>query len=224
MERCALELTPAEIRRQQFEQVRRGFDPQEVGVFLEKVAAMVSSRDKDLSDKDAEIQRLERALDEAKAAEEAVRLTMVAATKAKDEILAGANQDAGEMLESAKGEAEAALAGARREALSVIEESRKDAEELMESARAEHAQLLERAEVMRNVVLKAGNLLKGMASGALEDLGHAAALLEGTNGTFDPADFEVVVDDVGATVGESAVAVAVDPVDRLLEQLREVGG
>ncbi len=115
-----MELTPAEIRSQQFDQVRRGFDPQEVGVFLERVSAMLAARDKTIEARDAEITRLERALEEARAAEEAVRLTMVAATKAKDEILSGASDDAGRLVDSARSEASAIIDDARREALSVL--------------------------------------------------------------------------------------------------------
>ena len=216
-----MDLTAADIRRQRFEQVRRGFDPQEVGVFLERVAGIIAIRDKEIAGNRAEMQRLERALDDARATEEAVRLTMIAAPKAKDEVLAGANEDAGHLLESARSEAEASVIEARRDALMLIEESRKDAEQLLGSARREHADLLERVEIVRRVVKKAGNLLKGMASGALEDLVHAAALLEGADAGFDSADFDMAGDAVQNP--ESAVSVSLDPVDRLLEQLREVG-
>ncbi len=173
-----VELTASEIRRQQFEQVRRGFDPQEVGVFLERVAEMIASRDREIASARAEVQKLERALDEARSAEEAVRLTMVAATKAKDEILAGANEDAGELLQTAQERAEEALTAARREALTLIEESRQDAEKLMASAKAEHEELLGSLDVLRTVVKKTGSLLKGMAAGALEELAHAEALVD----------------------------------------------
>jgi cell division initiation protein len=214
-----LELTSTEIRRQQFDQVRRGFDPQEVGVFLERVATMVAERDKEIASTRSEIKRLERELDEARAAEEAVRLTMVAATKAKDEILAGANLDAGTMLESARSEAEAVVSAARREALVVLEDSRNDADRLVAAATAEQAELKRRIDLMRDIVLKTSNLLKGMASGALEDVGHAATLLEGVAG--DAGGGFAFVD---TPAGQAAVSVDADPVDRLLRELREVGG
>lgn len=215
--------TPAEIRRQQFEQVRRGFDPQEVGVFLERIAGMIAARDKDAASQQQEVRRLERAIDEARAAEEAVRLTMVAATRAKDEILAAANEEAGDLLEQARAEAESAIADARRDALVLIEESRKDAEELMSSVRSEHRQLDAQVAAMRDVIRKAGNLLKGMASGALEDLSHATTLLEEGGAALEAADFELDVGELSAVPAQD-VAGADDPVDRLLAQLRRAGG
>lgn len=213
-----MELTPAEIRRPKFEQIRRGYDPQEVGLFLERVSETVAERDRQVAAARAEIQGLERALEEARGAEEAVRLTMMAATRAKDEILAGANEDAGHLLHNAQAEAEAALTSARREALLLIEESRRDADELAASAKQEHATLLNQINTMRDVTKKASNLLKGMAAGALSELGHAGSMLDDAARPIPATgEFEVVVSSkpAGATS---------DPIDRLLDQLREAGG
>ena len=202
-----MELSPTDISRRQFEQVRRGFDPQEVGVFLERVAESVGDRDRELAGARSEIQRLERALEDARAAEEAVRLTMVAATKVKEELLS-----------EARASADAALSSARREALTLIEESRRDAEDLVTSARREHNALMDRAAGLRGVVKKTSALLKGMAAGALGDLAHAEALVEsGLDG--EEGDFEVVL-----SAEQQDTGVAADPVDRLLAQLREAGG
>ncbi len=212
-----MELTPSEIRRQQFEQVRRGFDPQEVGVFLERVAEMIASRDREIAAARAEIQKLERGLDEARSAEEAVRLTMVAATRAKDEILAGANEDADELLATARARAEEALTAARREALTLIEESRQEAERVMASAKGDHEELLGDVEVLRSVVKKTGTLLKGMAAGALEELAQAEDLIDAGDGDGGGFDVELVRAPVTARGDRGS-----DPVDRLLGQLRDI--
>lgn len=215
-----MEPTTSEIRRQQFELVRRGFDPQEVGVFLERIAEMMSNRDKQLAVMRAEIQTLERGLTEARSAEEAVRLTMIAATKTKDEIIAAAEKAAEERLQAATGTAEATITGARREALALIEESRRDAEALMASASQEHDDLLMGMETLRSVVKKTGTLLKGMASGALGELSQAVAILDSFE-EHGETDIDLII---GPEIGEVAVSKsgATDPIDRLLEQLRDL--
>lgn len=215
-----VEPTTSEIRRQPFELVRRGFDPQEVGVFLERIAEMISDRDKQLAAMRSEIQTLERGLTEARLAEEAVRLTMIAATKTKDEILAAAEKQAEERLQSATSTAEASITEARREALALIEESRSDAEALMASARQEHDDLLTGMETLRSVVKKTGTLLKGMASGALGELSQAVAILDSLD-EHGEADIGLVL---GTETGEVALSRSgtADPIDRLLEQLRNV--
>lgn len=215
-----MEPTTSEIRRQQFEQVRRGFDPQEVGVFLERIAEMVAERDRQLAAMRSEIQTLERALSEARSAEEAVRLTMIAATKTKDEMLAAADNEAEQRLQSAASTAEATITDARREALALIEESRGDAEALMASASQEHEDLLGSLETLRSVVKKTGALLKGMASGALGELSQAAAILD-TLDEHGATDIGLVL---SAETGQVALSKsgAADPIDRLLEQLRDL--
>jgi DivIVA domain-containing protein len=207
-----VDLSPSDIRRRQFEQVRRGFDPQEVGVFLEQVAEIVAAREKEVASARAEVQRLERALTEARSAEEAVRLTMVAATKAKDEILSGAQGEADQVVDEARAEADAALESARREALALLEESRSDAENLVATAQREHDAVMTEVTTLRDVIRKASNVLKGMASGALAEIAHAEALLGN--------------DAAAASVAARADSAgdALDPVDRLLEQLRASEG
>ncbi len=89
----------------------------------------------------------------------------------------------------------------------------------MEAARLEQVQLEERIALTRDALMKTGTLLKGMASGALEDVGRAHALLDGIGGDVDLDALGVVLESTRA----SGLALD-DPVDRLLAQLREVGG
>ena len=138
-----MEPTPSDIRRKTFDMVRRGYDPQAVAAYLEEIADRMAELDRDLEQAQARLGTVEDALADAKAAEEALQLTMVAATQAKDEMLAKAKDESERMIREAKHESESALGEARREALELIETSRREADELTETSRKEADELTE---------------------------------------------------------------------------------
>lgn len=183
-----MDLTPSAIRRKTFQLVRRGFDPQEVGGFLERLAEIALANEKLIEEQTTELESLRRQLEEARSAEEAVRLTMVAATQAKEEIIGTANHDSEEIRRSAyheadqvrntaKEEADGTLNVARREALELLEESRREAQDMVNGARQENSALVGETEHLRGVVARTQALLRSMASGALEDLDTATRQL-----------------------------------------------
>ncbi len=94
-----MEITPQDVQQKQFDQVKRGFDPQQVGTYLDQMAAALAARDRELHEAHTEIAALGRAVSDVKQNEEAFRLTMTAATQAKEEMLRRATE-AAEKLES----------------------------------------------------------------------------------------------------------------------------
>ena len=176
-----MDLTPAEIGRKTFPLVRRGSDPQEVTLFLERVAMHAEERERSLAAAVERAETLERRLAEAESAEEAIKLTLIAATEAKERLSTDAQRAADEMVGRARGEAEklrreagenaeAIVSEARREALRLLEVSRTEAAELVAASRAEHKGLEDRADELRRAIRDVTRVLQGIAGGALADL------------------------------------------------------
>ncbi len=111
-----MELTPQDVQHKTFERTKRGFDPQEVGAFLDHVAAALAARDRELHEAQTEIEALNRAVVDVKQNEEAFRLTMNAATQAKEEMLRLAADDAKRLEDEARKGAEVIVERARVEA------------------------------------------------------------------------------------------------------------
>jgi DivIVA domain-containing protein len=184
-----VQFNPPDIRRKTFQLVRRGFDPQEVGAYLEQLSAHVADVQQRLGQAESQISGMEKDLRDAKSAEEAVRLTMMAATQAKEEILAAAQQEAADLRaqvtaqteglhRSAREESEKVLNEARTEALSTLESSRKDAEEMVMAAREESASIVSETAMLRQAMDAARSTLSSLANGALAELA-------GVEATFD---------------------------------------
>lgn len=121
-----VEITPQDVQQKQFDQVKRGFDPQQVGTYLDQTAAALAARDRELHEAHTEIAALGRAVKDVKQNEEAFRLTMTAATQAKEEMLrrategadkleADAREKAALMIERAKADADDQVAAVKRE-------------------------------------------------------------------------------------------------------------
>lgn len=185
----AVEFSPPEIRRKTFQLMRRGFDPQEVGAYLEQLSTHVADVQKRLTAAETTSADMEKELTEARSAEEAVRLTMLAATSAKEEILTAAQKEAESLRKttiaetdalksSSREEADRVLGEARREALRLLEASRRDAEEMVNEARAENEGLIAEVATMRSQVEAARQALTAIASGALDQLSNVDASLQ----------------------------------------------
>jgi cell division initiation protein len=201
------DISPSQIRRQRFEMVRRGFDPQEVGAFLERVADRLAFAERAAEDAQSRLSSTSTELDDARATEEALQLTMVAATQAKDEMLARANAHAEEVRTAAQREAEGIVAEARRQASTMVDDSRRDAGGVVSSARGEHADLLAQVDQLRAVVSRVRQMLGAVA------------------GTVDPALEEaeqILGDPIAAELPQSSpVTPTAQPVPVLFEAAPE---
>ena len=104
---------------------KRGYDPQSVEAFIELAAA---DNDRMLNEAAARIAALESELEEAKRQEEAVHLTIQAATKTKDDIIAAARHQAGELVANGRKEGDRIVTEARMQAFQLVTGARKEAE------------------------------------------------------------------------------------------------
>jgi cell division septum initiation protein DivIVA len=198
-----VEPTPSAIRSQTFEQVRRGWDPKAVSSFLEVLAAQLERQQR-------EIDGLQRELDAARETAYLAERRLRSASRKTQRVRAEAEDEARERL-----------VNARREALELMARTRHDADVMMNEAREEETALRHRIEVLRAVVSRTENLMKGLASGALGELAHAHLMLE--DAPEEAASIEVIVDDGRTPIGAAAPTPLPAAVDRLLTRLREIG-
>jgi cell division septum initiation protein DivIVA len=115
-----------------FQVVRRGYDVDDVNRYVDAQEREWSRR---LAEATERLGDLEASLAEAQKREEAVNLTLVTATKTKQELMGAAQEELSAAAENAKRQAEKILADAQFEAFRLVTEAKKDAEETIAQAR-----------------------------------------------------------------------------------------
>jgi cell division initiation protein len=113
-------LTPEAIQGKRFHDAFRGYNHEEVDVFLDEVAAAVEALLKDLQAGRARVEEVEALLDDAKGTEGILKRTLIAAQRAADEAVAEAKAEAAELVSIAEDQAAAAVAAARQQAEDII--------------------------------------------------------------------------------------------------------
>ncbi|WP_139652659.1 DivIVA domain-containing protein [Raoultibacter phocaeensis] len=164
-------MTSADIQNQSFSIDRKGYDVDEVDVFLEHVAnelddmnalidhlqgelddnkfggfdrparAASGASSEELAEKDARIAELERQLEERKADGNAIAQALIIAQRSGDEIIATANAEAAQTRADAEEEAERILDKANGEKQRIMD-AIKELEEDREDVRGEYQDLL----------------------------------------------------------------------------------
>jgi DivIVA domain-containing protein len=141
-----------QIRRREFATVRRGYDPQQVRMYLTSIADQVETLERELSqlrmETDAAVARREAAAEPAPAGDETDD-PYDALSKRFANLIEIADQEAARTIEDARREAAHALEEARSEA----DRIRVDAQAHAEEARQEGSDLLERARIESERVL-----------------------------------------------------------------------
>lgn len=140
-------LTPEEIEQQAFRERFRGYDPDEVDAFLDRVVGALRAAERE---RDAALAAREEAQQHAGESETLLRDTLVNAQRTAEQTLADARADADRIRQRAHEQAEHIVADAQeraREAADALEHVLGVHERLRESIRAvlaEHAELLDR--------------------------------------------------------------------------------
>lgn len=120
-----------------------GIDPRSVEAHLTEVRRYFEQK---VAAAEARYGNLEIELDEARKREEAVHLTLVAATKTKEEMLTNAQREAEQMVSSSKEQSESLLAEAKKEAFRLVSEARQSAEAAATAAQNEVTRIRTEAE------------------------------------------------------------------------------
>jgi DivIVA domain-containing protein len=171
-------LSSEEIVGKSFSSVRRGYDPDEVRVFLKRIAdegvatragTTPSSRGNDVDDAAEEIRSV---LIAAREAADKLRLT---STQEAQELAKKAAADADEIRRNATQEATTTLADAKKRAEELVEEAKRYAAEqrsaadrardqLLDSASREHERLMTEKRELQNTADLAENALQKLRS------------------------------------------------------------
>jgi len=119
-----------------FAVVRRGYDISEVDNHLRSLRRESQQGNEDL---DTHVASLEAQLVDARKREEALLMTLVAATKTKEEALVAAQGELNEAADKARVSAESIVSEAQFEAFRLLTQAKEDAEATLEAAQAQAA-------------------------------------------------------------------------------------
>ncbi len=125
-----------EPRYERFPIVKRGYDPKAVESHLSTID---DENDRTLDEAASRIAALEKSVEEARKHEEAVHLTILAATTAKENLLAAAQQQADETRAAGRKQGDSIITDARMQAFQVVTEARSEADDIIVEARSEAA-------------------------------------------------------------------------------------
>jgi cell division initiation protein len=113
-------LTPEDIQGKRFHDAFRGYNHEEVDIFLDEVAAAFETVFRNAQAVRARVEELEAELDEVRGTEGMLKRTLLAAQRASDEAIAEAKAEAARLVAAAADEATAAVASAKQRAEEII--------------------------------------------------------------------------------------------------------
>jgi cell division initiation protein len=212
-----------QIRRREFATVRRGYDPEQVRMYLTSIADQVQTLERELSqlrlETDSAMARRETPAEPVHR-DDATGDPYDALSKRFANLIEIADQEAARTIEDARGEAARALEDARSEA----DRIRVDAQARAEEARQEGADLLERAKLESERVLSG---LESRRIGLVEELQKMRdTLLAAADELAEPLETAEGSEVAGEAAGDPAdtavgeiVASAAGPVDPRYEDL-----
>ncbi len=163
-----MRITPLDIYQQEFKRVLRGFDPDEVEDFLERIADDYEKLVRENASLKEQIESLE------------AQLAIDGKTGQADESGMAARQEAGNLIREARKKAESIISEARKEADSIVRKATDEAHEgspkqqespdesisrnedlLLKEASAKAAELMEKAKVEEMELLREISRLRG---------------------------------------------------------------
>jgi cell division septum initiation protein DivIVA len=185
-----VDLSHQSITGRQFELNRRGYDPDAVNAHLSEIAHAVAEREARIAELESTIDSLQAKVQDANESEEALRLTLKAAAHAKEELLAGARDQAAQMEQEATVKAESIVfeataranemtSSAQARATAIDEEAHSRAGEVAQAALAESQLLVERIQGMRESVVAAERALAAIQADTSPQIQHASEALDG---------------------------------------------
>jgi cell division initiation protein len=165
---ASMDLSAIDVQQKTFRERFRGYDPDDVEDFLDRVVETLLSQELKLRQQQEQLDGLQQDLAGTKEAEEAIKRTYITAQRTSQEMVSEAQEKANAIMDKAKGQAEAMVGEARAE----VKRSR-------DEAAAEHDALYKRVAQLRSAVGDMQARLKAFAENAsveLEGLGAAIDL------------------------------------------------
>lgn len=162
-----MDLTAIDVQQKTFRERFRGFDPDEVEDFLERVVETLRGYELKARQQHGELESLKQDLAGTKEAEEAIKRTYITAQRTSQEMVAEAQEKGSRLLEKAKSESEGMVSAARA-----------DAKRTRDDAAVEHEGLKRRVAQLRTAVTDLQGRLKQFAEGAAVELEGLGASID----------------------------------------------
>ncbi|NNL68947.1 MAG: DivIVA domain-containing protein [Acidimicrobiia bacterium] len=208
-----MDLSAVDVQQKTFRERFRGYDPDDVEDFLDRVVETLRGQELKLRQQQEQLDTIQQDLAGTKEAEEAIKRTYITAQRTSQEMVGEAQEKANAILDKAKGQAESMVAEARSEAKRTREESA-----------TEHEALRRRVTQLRSAVSDLQTRLKAFAENAsaeLEGLGASidlethsiSEILEQAAATDDAVEADEAEAAAAAEAAQAADAVATDEVE-----------
>lgn len=158
-----MDLSAIDVQQKTFRERFRGYDPDDVEDFLDRVVETLRGYEVKVRQQQDELEVLKSDVAGSKEAEEAIKRTYITAQRTSQEMITEAQEKADHILEKARTEADAArndakseagrtIKGAKTEAESILQNARSDADRSRDKAKAEEAALHRRVAQLRTAV------------------------------------------------------------------------
>lgn len=194
-----------------FSTVKRGYAPDEVDEFLQTHLAPLQE---ELDAARAHVVSLEAEVGDGQAREEAMRVTLLAATKTRDEFVADAEKRHVGTSESLRDEAHEILGDARREAVTLLQQANAEADHAIAASRREVDRIVAAANVEAEDVVGRATDRNAITQSAIDEIreealtSRAEAKMAREEAKAAIADAKVIKQESDAAVAEAAAAIA----------------
>lgn len=162
-----MDLSAIDVQQKTFRERFRGYDPDDVEDFLDRVVETLRGYEIKLRQQQEHLDGLQQDLAGTKEAEEAIKRTYISAQRTSQEMVAEAQEKGNSILDKAKGQAE-----------SMVAEARANVKRTRQEATAEHDALKRRVTQLRTAVSDMQTRLKAFAETASVDLEGLGAAID----------------------------------------------
>ena len=132
-----MDLSAIDVQQKTFRERFRGYDPDDVEDFLDRVVETLRGQELKLQQQQEQLDGLSQDLAGTKEAEEAIKRTYITAQRTSQEMVNEAQEKAQAVLDEAKAEAETLSSDARSEADTLVGDARSEADTMVTGARSE---------------------------------------------------------------------------------------
>jgi cell division initiation protein len=223
-----MDLSAIDVQQKTFRERFRGYDPDDVEDFLDRVVETLRGQELKLQQQQEQLDGLSQDLAGTKEAEEAIKRTYITAQRTSQEMVNEAEEKAQSILEKATAEAETLVGDARAEAETLVGDARSEAGNMVSEAQAETKKTREEAaaehDSLQRRVAQLRTAVSDMQARLTEFAETAAIELEGLGASIDLETHSIseilesaAAEDEAAGVeleaAEEAVEVSEDPAE-----------
>jgi cell division initiation protein len=206
-------LTPEDIQNKRFHDAFRGYNHEEVDLFLDQVVSSFNALHAELQNARARLRELEAQADDVRGTEGMLKRTLIAAQRAADEAVAEAKAEAQTMVAEARAEAQKMASASEQELADRIAQANERARAIVDEASERYRDLEAMSEKLRRLDMEHRSRLREMLEGqlrALDELPQAPGPITVTDGFDEPPAADGPLPGPSPPAGEGPE----EPVDR----------